>query len=401
MAERRPRLFLIAPRHGGVGHVADEVASAAERRGWAVDALRLDAHDAPARTAVRAVRVARRQLRAADAVHVELGSNDRGVFWAALLAAGERRDVVVVAHDAPRLANAPGSGLLGASGRIRSPVSHRVVAPLLDPRLTGRLSASAGGWLVLGEAAADAWRHEVSAPVDIVAHGGSPPTPGALPPSVGDAVLFAGFVAPHKGVDTLIDAWGRIERPGLPLVIAGGHEATHRSHVDAIRAAGERLADPPVWTGPLSDTEFAARIARAAIVVMPYRHSSPASGVLVRAMTEGRPVLGTPVPAMTEAIRPGIDGLIVPAGDPQALAQTLGELLRSPATRDRLGAAAAASAAARHSWDAYIATCERAWARAAGRAGADRKAMTFSSSHGASTPSSANADAIALESSRS
>ena len=56
-------------------------------------------------------------------------------------------------------------------------------------------------------------------------------------------------------------------------------------------------------------------------------------------MGEGVPVVATPVGATPELVRHGIEGLLMEAGRPDALADALGRLLDDPALRQRLGAA--------------------------------------------------------------
>lgn len=57
---------------------------------------------------------------------------------------------------------------------------------------------------------------------------------------------------------------------------------------------------------------------------------------LMEAMALGVPVVSTNVSGIPELIRNGENGLLVPAGDAEALAQALGRILREPALRERL-----------------------------------------------------------------
>ena len=56
----------------------------------------------------------------------------------------------------------------------------------------------------------------------------------------------------------------------------------------------------------------------------------------MEAMALGVPVVSTNVSGIPELIRNGENGLLVPAGDAEALAQALGRILREPALRERL-----------------------------------------------------------------
>jgi len=52
--------------------------------------------------------------------------------------------------------------------------------------------------------------------------------------------------------------------------------------------------------------------------------------VLLEAMAAGAPVVATDIPGSDEAIRAGQDGLLVPVGDPLAMAQAVQDILENP-----------------------------------------------------------------------
>ena len=85
-----------------------------------------------------------------------------------------------------------------------------------------------------------------------------------------------------------------------------------------------------------------------------YKRQNPASGIIVRAMVEGRAIVATAVPAALETIRDGREGLLVAPDDPGALARALASLLADPELRDRLGAAAGRLAAQRFTWARHV-----------------------------------------------
>jgi glycosyltransferase involved in cell wall biosynthesis len=62
---------------------------------------------------------------------------------------------------------------------------------------------------------------------------------------------------------------------------------------------------------------------------------------LLEAMAVGLPVVATAVGGTPKAVTDGIEGRLVPAGRPEALATAIGELAREPEQRAALGAAAA------------------------------------------------------------
>lgn len=321
----------------------------------------------PALSALRSAVRARRSIHAAQTVHVEFGSNDAEVFWFALAAMVMRRDCVVVIHDHPRPIHAPAAALVSVSRRRLRAFAFRVLSPLLDGLLERALMRARAVLVVFGEEARRELIADGAGRVEVTAHGSDPPVPELAPPSAGESVLFAGFLGPHKGLETLLEAWRRVGAGvGLPLLVAGGASAPHDHWLRELHRRYGSLPNPPRFLGPVPEERaFQELFDRAAVVVLPYRFSSPASGVLVRAMAAGRAVITTPVPAATGVIVDGENGLLVPIDDVDALAAAIARLWRSPELRDRLGAAAAQSAARTFTWARHAEGLERAYERAA------------------------------------
>ena len=67
--------------------------------------------------------------------------------------------------------------------------------------------------------------------------------------------------------------------------------------------------------------------------------------VAVEAMLAGRPVVVSDVGGLRDIVEHGVSGLRVPAGDPDALATALDELIGDPVRATEMGAAGRARAA--------------------------------------------------------
>lgn len=349
-----PEVVLARPSVGGVAYVGRSVAAALRSRGHTVAELELPDTGTPALRALSEAWRLRGALRRARTVHVELGSTGLGVFWFALIVSLLRRDVVLILHDAPDLASRPGAGLIATGTRWRDVLAYRFLAPLLDGPLTRLVRRRTGAHVVLSETARLASLAAGSSQVHRVDLGADSPTPGRPSPSAGDCVLFAGFLGPGKGLGTLCEAWSIVSRTTtLPLRIAGVVGPSNEAWAAELRARFAATARPPEWLGWLEEQEFSAAIAGSAIVVLPYARSNPASGVLVRAMIEGRAVVATRVPA-TRCMAHCRTGLLVPPDDPRALSDALGSLIADPALRDHLGRGAASWAAEQHSWAHHV-----------------------------------------------
>jgi starch synthase len=157
----------------------------------------------------------------------------------------------------------------------------------------------------------------------------------------------AGVVACHgridmhrKGIDVLLDAWSRIcaERPGrdLRLVLVGtGPDA------EALRArlsAGSLRG--VVWIDRyVNDRGFVGRVLSAAdVYALASRHEGFPVAPL-EAMACARPVVAADAPGIPDIFEHGEEsgGLVVPRGDPVALARAVGRVLDDPALALELG----------------------------------------------------------------
>jgi len=88
---------------------------------------------------------------------------------------------------------------------------------------------------------------------------------------------------------------------------------------------------------------FYAHLAQARFTVVPLQHDPKrAAGVtvIVMALMAGRPVIASDIPAARDHLRHGVDGLLVPPGDPRALADAIVRLDTDRELLERLAAGA-------------------------------------------------------------
>jgi glycosyltransferase involved in cell wall biosynthesis len=98
---------------------------------------------------------------------------------------------------------------------------------------------------------------------------------------------------------------------------------------------------------------------------------------VLEAMAAGAPVVATDLGGLPELVRPGLDGLIVPAGDPGALAAALRTMLDDPRAAAEMGRAGQARMTASFSAEHHQAGLRRLYALAAERAGSSSTSLRF------------------------
>ena len=77
----------------------------------------------------------------------------------------------------------------------------------------------------------------------------------------------------------------------------------------------------------------------ASIVVLPTTYPEGVPKALLEAAASGRAIVATDVPGCREVVRHGVNGLLVPPGDAEALTGAVRTLLRSPGLRESFGRA--------------------------------------------------------------
>lgn len=140
-------------------------------------------------------------------------------------------------------------------------------------------------------------------------------------------VLTLARLEEQKGLAHLVDAVRDV--PETRFVIAG--EGRQRAALEA-RIAAAGLSDRVELLGNRSDVP--ELLAASDLVVLP----SLAEGLpisVLEAMAAGRPVLATAIGGTDEVVDPGVTGVLVPPGDPGALAAATRDLLGDEATRSR------------------------------------------------------------------
>lgn len=144
---------------------------------------------------------------------------------------------------------------------------------------------------------------------------------------------YAGHLYPWKGVDVLVRAIALL--PNAQAIIIGGHPSENdRARVEAL-AAELKVMGRVTFTGQVPATDVAARLSAATVLVLPNtastiseRYTSPLK--LFEYLALGRPIVASDLPAIREVLTDGHTAILVPPGDPGALAAALERIAQDP-----------------------------------------------------------------------
>jgi glycosyltransferase involved in cell wall biosynthesis len=186
------------------------------------------------------------------------------------------------------------------------------------------------------------------------------PFPGLGIPEGAPIVLVVSRLNPLKGLEPFLEAAAIVatEVPAAKFVIVGDTNPNERAYWSTLTSLTGKLGltDRVTFAGLRRD--IPQLMSAATISVMPSLNEA-LSNVLLESMAAGAPVVATRVGGTPEAIDDGKNGLLVPPGDPRAMAGAIAALLTDPGRRRRLGAAARQSINERFSMDRMVAATEQ------------------------------------------
>jgi glycosyltransferase involved in cell wall biosynthesis len=185
-------------------------------------------------------------------------------------------------------------------------------------------------------------------------------------------LLFTGSFFDWHDVPTLLEALARVSvsHPDTILVLVG--DGPTRTAMEE-RAHALGLSHAVRFTGLIGHRAVPDMIAAADIAVAPYptldRELWHSPLKLYEYMAAGATVVASRSGQVAQVLRDGRNGLLVPPGDPGALALALVRALDDGALRTKLGRQAREDAVTQHSWDGYVARLEDVFADAIARTG--------------------------------
>ena len=150
-------------------------------------------------------------------------------------------------------------------------------------------------------------------------------------------IVSTGDVIWRKGLEYALTAMRLLVDRGVPVqfnIIGSGRENQRLFYT----IQDLQLADHVIWHGRLTPDKVIRRLQTADVCLLSSL-SEGLSNAALEGMACGLPVVTTDVGGMREAIRDGVEGFLVPARDPVAIADALAELWRQPELRAAMGAA--------------------------------------------------------------
>ena len=155
------------------------------------------------------------------------------------------------------------------------------------------------------------------------------------------------------GLGTAVEALARV--PGAELVVAGGPpqaELAADPVLQELVRQAQRLgvSDRLMFTGKVTGARTAALL-RSADLYVHVALDEPVGLLPLEAMACGTPVVAWAGGSDQDAVVDGATGVLVPPGDPGALARRIRQLLASPMLLQGFGIAAADRVRTRYSWE--------------------------------------------------
>jgi glycosyltransferase involved in cell wall biosynthesis len=253
----------------------------------------------------------------ADVVHVHLGEDLAVLPTGAAAAKLHRLPLVLTVHTSLHhtlaVSDLRSAVLKTLGGQIERWGEHSAEAVLV---ITPRLSK-----LLISDGAAENRIHVIPPGVNPSLFEGpfEDPFSGVGRPRV----LFVGRLAPQKGVDTLVAAAGLLKDPCAQVLLVGdGPERKALERETERLGVGDRLH----FVGFVTHDRLPAAMAHADVLVLPSLYEELGT-VLLEAMQAGLPIVASETGGIPDVIEDGVNGLLVPPGDPEALARRIDRIL--------------------------------------------------------------------------
>ncbi|MCI4370984.1 MAG: glycosyltransferase family 4 protein, partial [Thermoplasmata archaeon] len=148
-------------------------------------------------------------------------------------------------------------------------------------------------------------------------------------------LLYAGRIAPNKGLPVLLRAFAMLPKSGRPALVLMGRDWGERPALEQL-AHDLGISSEIVWLGHVDSlAEYRAVFRRASMFVLPSEWEAFGL-VLLEAMAARVPIVASAVGGVPEVLEGGRSGRLIPYGAVDPLASAIGTLLGDDGERSRL-----------------------------------------------------------------
>lgn len=150
-------------------------------------------------------------------------------------------------------------------------------------------------------------------------------------------ILMVAHIRPEKGIEYLLQALPMLQSDRSWHLTLAGSRKRYRKYQEKLDklVVQQGLSDRITWTGHEGHQALTRHFAAADVFVLPTL-SEGTPRVLLEAQAHGVPLVATRAGGIPTAIDDGVNGLLVPAKDPRALARALDRILDQPTLRHDL-----------------------------------------------------------------
>jgi phosphatidylinositol alpha-mannosyltransferase len=226
--------------------------------------------------------------------------------------------------------------LIGTFHAAGTSASYRYLAPLMRygaSKLSARVAVSRDARTLAAAIIGGDWDLLFNG-VEVERFAKATPYPTDRP-----TIFFVGRHEPRKGLAQLLDAI-RLMTEDVAVWVAS--EGPQTAELRSEYGSDQRIQ----WLGRISDDELASRLRGADVFCAPSLGGESFGVVLLEAMAAGTAVVASDLPGYRNAARPGLEALLSPPGDSEALAKALRRALHERGLADQLVGAGEARALA-------------------------------------------------------
>ena len=140
---------------------------------------------------------------------------------------------------------------------------------------------------------------------------------------------YFGQIKHHKGVHTLIDAWGRLSSPRQRSLVLYGSDHGEAAYGARLRELS-RPMDDVTWQQPIRHSAVWQTLAEIDLLIVPSRWNENSPNVILEAQAMGVAVIGSNLGGVAELVQHGRNGLLFAPDNAADLATQIGRLLDEP-----------------------------------------------------------------------